>query len=387
MSNNALNVVHLVGGDTPSTRLETLRVLYTRPELGRQRVVQVGGGRVNREGLGTIGRVTTPFGVGWLARRSLQSVIPPAARVVLHIWSPRALESVMPAAQSHRRVEAVRGAADYRLLMDVELPFDFRRLARGFSWLWSDGTLRFVYPTETVRRRLLAVGVPPDGCVLIRDSVDFAAINRASSAEVRSRLELAAADTAVLILPPVLRETGALLATWGAMLLGQVRPEVRLVVPDGGREAGRVARLIESCGMGQMLRLASRRFSLPELLTAADLAVYLPAGDAPMSSVVWALASGTPLVASAVGATTELLTHGHNAWLCRPGNPREAARRMLQALDDREQSARQATLARSEVFRSVSRRGFVEGVRRVYEDLLADRRLRNGIDGGDLLIH
>ena len=292
----------------------------------------------------------------------------------------------MPAAKGHKRVEAAEGAVDYRLLMDVELPFDFHRLARGFSWLWSDGRLRFVCPTETVRRRLLSVGVPPDGCVLIRDSVDFAAINGACSADVRSRLDLSEADTVVLILPPVLRETGALVAGWGAMLLGHVRPEVRLVVPDAGREAGRVARLIESCGVGRMLRLASRRFTVPELLAAADLAVYLPAGDAPMSSVVWALASGTSLVASAVGATTELLTHGHNAWLCRPGNPREAARRMLQALDNPEQSERQATLARSEVFRSVSRRSFVERVRRAYESLLGDHRLGGDFEG-DLLVH
>lgn len=380
MSDSDVNVLHVVGGDTPSTRLETLRVLYARPELGSQRVVQFGSGSVDCTGLGRVERLPAPLGVGWLARRCLRSAVPAPERTVIHVWSSKALNWVMPAAASEERVVPAGGTVGYRLLMDIEMPLDFRRLARGFSWLWSEGALRFVCPSDAARRRLVERGVPPDECVLIRDSVDFAAIKAACRLDVRSRLDLSAEHSVVLVLPPVLRETGALVAVWGAMLLGQVWPGVRLVVPDAGREVGRVGRLVESCRHGRMLRSVGRRFSLCELLAAADLAVYLPTDDGPLSGVAWALAAGKPIVASAVPATTELLAHGHNAWLCRPGDPKDAARRMLQALENQQQSQRQVELARSQVSGVFSRSGMVTRYRRAYENLLAGRRIADGIE-------
>ena len=379
MSSDDSNVLHVIGSDTPSARLEVLKVLRAQPGLGRQRVVQLGGGSVECTGLGAVERVPAPLGVGWLARRSLQDAVSPAGLTVVHIWSAKALEWVMPAAKRDQRLEPTERAPDYRLLMDVEFPVDFDRLASAFSWLWSEGRMGFVAPTVAVRKNLASVGVSPDDCVLIRDSVDFAAINAVSRSDVRSHLGLSAEDTAVLVLPPVLRETGASVAAWAALLLVQVRPNVRLVVPGVGREVDRVVRLIESCRHEWMLRTAGRSLASGELVAAADLVVYLPPGDAPASGLSWALAAGTPIVAAAVPATTELLTHGHNAWLCRADDPKAAARRMLQALEDRQQSENQGRLARSEVFGLFSRRRMIEQYRRTYETLLADRRVAGGV--------
>ncbi|MFQ5805684.1 MAG: glycosyltransferase family 4 protein [Phycisphaerae bacterium] len=380
MSESELNVLHVIGGDTLPARIERLRALYEQPQLCRQRVVQFGSGYIDCTGLGTPERLTAPFGIGRLARRKVRSVIGPAGCSVVHIWSAKALSWVILAATSARRTDAASGRARCRLLMDVELPLDFPRLASEATRLSPETALQFVCPTDTVRRRLVAVGVPMDACVQIRDSVDLAAINAVRPSDVRSRLGCSPEHTVVLLLPPLRRETGALTAAWATMLLGQVRPGVRLVVPDAGREVDRVARLVESCKQRWMLRLVARQFALHELAAAADLAVYLPAGDATLSGVVWAMAAGCPIVASAIPTTNELLADGRNAWLCRAGDPKDAARRMLQALENPCRSQRQSESARSQVLHVFSRPRMVAQYHRAYENLVADRRVADGVE-------
>jgi glycosyltransferase involved in cell wall biosynthesis len=163
------------------------------------------------------------------------------------------------------------------------------------------------------------------------------------------------------------------------MLLEHARAGVRVIVPDIGREASRVVRLVESCRLGETLRAVGRRFTLPQLLAAADLAVYLPTGGAPLTGVIQAMAAGRPIVASDVPVIRELLAHGRTAWLCRPGDPKDACRRMLQALENHGQSSRQAKAARAHANAAFGRRRMIAQYRRVYENLLADRPLAEGL--------
>jgi glycosyltransferase involved in cell wall biosynthesis len=385
MPDSHSNVLHVVAGDTSPARLERLRVLYARPELARQRVVQLGSGTIDCAGLGKVEHLSAPFGVGRLATDRLRTMVPAAERTILHIWSAKALSWVMPTAGIGKRYGAAAGRIRDHLLMDVEVPFDFRRLARAISRLRSDAGPAFVCTTHTRRRRLVAAGVPADNCVVIRDSVELTPIDAARRSDVRARLDVSPEHTTVLVLPPVLRETGAFVAAWATMLLAQVRPSVRLVVPEAGPEVDRVARLVESCRHQWMLRLTGGHYGPDELVAAADFAVYLPAGDAALSGVVWAMAAGRPIVASAVPATTELLTDGQNAWLCRPESPKDAARRLLQALESQDQSQRQAELGRSQVFQICDRRRMIEQYRRAYQNLLADRCIAHGIEDAVLM--
>ena len=213
----------------------------------------------------------------------------------------------------------------------------------------------------------------PGGPVYVRDVATVKLDFREPISFVRSKGQFVLAF-------PVRRETGSLVAAWGAMLLEHARAGVRLIVPDAGRETARVVRLVESCGQGETLRAAGGRFTLPELLAAADLVAYLPTGDAPLSGVAWAMAAGRPIVAADVPVIRELLTHGRTAWLCRPGDPKEACRQMLSALERREQSSRQVEAAQAQANAAFGRRRLVEQYRRVYENLLADRLVGSGLD-------
>ena len=68
--------IHIIGADTPPARLDTLRILCARKNLGRQRVVRIGGGRLDETGLGKVTTLSAPLGIGRFGASSLRRVIP-----------------------------------------------------------------------------------------------------------------------------------------------------------------------------------------------------------------------------------------------------------------------------------------------------------------------
>jgi glycosyltransferase involved in cell wall biosynthesis len=330
-------------------------------------------------------RVRTPFDVAWLGARALERALErpgvlPTGPVVLHVWSPTALAWCLPLTAISLggpvANETQRGSC---LLAEAGGTDNMAVLARRYRVRSAGSRVAFVTPTETTRRRLMGKGVGVEDCVVIREFVDFAAIGQARLKDIRSQLDLADSDTVILALPPTARASGTFHLTWAALLLSKVRPEVRLVVPEVGPEVDRVERMLRSIRHQGVALLTRQHLSLPELLAAADLAAYLPTGDAPVTGLAWAMAAGKSIVAAAVPVVAELLAHGKNAWLCHPDSPKDATRRMLQALEQPGQSARQAETARSHAFQLFSRQRMVEQYERAYANLVEGDPVGEGI--------
>jgi len=329
-------------------------------------------------------RVRAPFDLASLGARTLSRALDNLGDdirgpLVLHVWSPTALAWCIPLATAAER----RGGGDEPqrrcyLLAEIDGAGGAEPFARRYRSRPAESRLAFVCPTAIVRRRLLENGVAADDCAVIREFVDFAAINEARSKNVRAQLGLDASDTVVAALPPVVSGSGSFNVAWATLLLSKMHPAVRLVVPGVGPEADRVQRLVDSIRHREVARFVPR-LSLPALLAAADLTVYLPEGDTPVTGLIWAMAAARPIVATAVPAVAELLAHGHNAWLCKPNSPKDAARRMLQALERPEESRQQAELARSQVFQVFGRQRMIEQYDQAYANLATGRDVGAGI--------
>lgn len=372
-------ILHIVARDTPSERLETLLALRARRDLARrQRVVQFGSAPQLAPKLRDMQRLLTPVGFGWLAGRSLGRLLPRDGRAILHVWSGRALGWCLAQLQAALRTDRNPVAPAPTVVVDAEVTLDLRRLSAALTCA-SAVPVHAICPTLVARQRAIAAGVAPQRLTVIRDSVEFAALRPEQRRRIRSELALGEGESAVLMLAPLRRGTGGLYGVWATLLLHQLRPTVRLVVPGGGREVQRLAYLVRTARHGHMARYPGTRWSLCELLIATDLAVYVPAGQAPVSTLAWAMAAARPIVASAVPATTELLVHGQNAWLARPNDPRDICRRLLEALESPEQSWRQAEQARTQAFGLFSRQRMLEQYRTAYANALAGRPLDTDI--------
>jgi len=391
MTETVPTVVHVVGADTPVWKLGVLEALCARSAQGqdsgleaRQALVHVGRGALAGPLSVPVVRVRAPFDLAALGARALSRALDnlggeTRGPLVLHVWSPTALAWCIPLATAAER----RGGGDEprrrcRMLVEMDGAGDAEPFARRYHSRPAESRLTCACPTAIVRRRLVENGVAADDCTVIREFVDFAAINEARNKNVRAELGLDASDTVVAALPPAVSGSGTFNVAWAALLLSKMRPDVRLVVPGVGPEADRVQRLVDSIRHREVVRFAPR-LSLPELLAAADLTAYLPDGDAPVSGLVWAMAAARPIVATAVPAVAELLAHGHNAGLCKPNSPKDAARRMLQALERPDESRQQAELARSQVFQDFGRQRMTEQYGQAYANLAAGRKVGEGI--------
>ncbi|MBU0638577.1 MAG: glycosyltransferase family 4 protein [Planctomycetes bacterium] len=380
MSTASQAPIHVITAATSPARLDVLGTLRAPPKPWSRAahppalVVQVGPGTSPGPVLGEVRRVRAPFNQAWLATGALRALIEEHLRrtgadtALLHAWDATALASSLPLA-----------APNHPLLAEVESGSEVRVFARRYQSRPPEAPLAFACPTTVALHRLAEVGVPPATCALVRPAVDFGAFNRADATRARQRLGLEDQHTAVLVLPPVTRETGAFAAVWGTLLLQHVRADVRIVVPTEGPEVRRIQRLATASRHDHVLRSPGWQLTLPELLAATDGAIYLPAGDAPTDSLAWAMASGRPIVASAVPAVTEFLRHGQNAWLCATASPSAVARCLLQVLEQPEQVRRRAESARSQAFKVFSRQRMIEQYQRVYENLAAGRAAADGL--------
>jgi len=81
------------------------------------------------------------------------------------------------------------------------------------------------------------------------------------------------------------------------------------------------------------------------------------------------MAAGAPVVATAVGGTTELVIDDATGFLAPPADADALARRILDALRDPEWSARMAVQGRRRIFGLFSMRRMVESVEQLYDEM------------------
>jgi glycosyltransferase involved in cell wall biosynthesis len=364
MTPTAPHVIHVVGHDTPAGRLATLQALRSAPSVAAtQSVVVYGHSTPVLEQLKPAYRAYPPRVADfadWFRRSRCND-----ARPILHVWSPSAIGRVA----SNDEVSVTPPT-----LLDLEFPADPRRRVAD-----AGEEPNCMVPTAAMAEFALAAGIRPDRCAVVRDSIDFGELRAADRTRARDRLHLSADAIAVLALPPIDRNSGAFYAAWAAMIVQRVVPQLRLIVPENGPEVARIERLFRSCARIECLRRCGNEIPLAELLIAADHATYVPTSPVSTFAVAWAMAAGRSIVASAIPVVSEVLSHGVNARLCHPGSPRDAARRLLESVEQVDASRRLAMLAQSHAYAIFSRQRMIEQFARVYRNLAEGRPAADGI--------
>lgn len=106
-------------------------------------------------------------------------------------------------------------------------------------------------------------------------------------------------------------------------LLRERIPSAHLTVAGSGPELGRLQALVSQLHLDEAVHFAGRldRGAMAELYRSADLMWNPSRKDNMPNSVLEALASGVPVVSTAVGGVPYLLDHGRTGWLVEPGQP------------------------------------------------------------------
>lgn len=235
---------------------------------------------------------------------------------------------------------------------------------------------QLVAVSRTHARYLQAVtGVPDAQIRVIENGIDLAQWPMVTPERRRAAREALGIDEgeAVLTMIAAMRPEKAHDVLLEAVAsLGPTPRPVRVLFAGEGPRRAALNRLAEEMGIRARVDFLGIRRDVARLLHASDVMV-LPSTTVetlPLS-VLEAMASGVPVVASRVGSLPELIEDGRTGWLVEPGDPTALAQAIAATLDGGVATRRIVDEARRRVEARYSIEHTTEGYQRLFEEVMA----------------
>jgi glycosyltransferase involved in cell wall biosynthesis len=223
----------------------------------------------------------------------------------------------------------------------------------------------------------LAAGIgKAEDYVVIRSGIELERFGhpQCSPAKTRAAWGIPAEAPVVGTVTRLSPQKGPLDFVRAAHLIAQTLPEVRFIMVGDGPLRPQVEELIRELGLEGRLVLTGLRRDVPDLLAAFDLFVLSSLWEGLPRVVTQAMASGLPVVATAIDGSAEAIEEGVNGLLTPPGEPQAIAAAVLQLLRDPAQRRQmgQSGQARALEF---DVRTMVAKIAALYEELLQQKGL------------
>jgi glycosyltransferase involved in cell wall biosynthesis len=223
--------------------------------------------------------------------------------------------------------------------------------ARFYNQLdrWSLRAARKVLTVSAkFRDELIAKGVHADRIEIVQNSIrpDWGN-GRAGKTrdELRRELGIAAERRVILTVGRLSREKDHLTLLEAMAGLEKCGP-CQLVIVGDGPERGRIEQGIERLGLTGSVTLTGQQDSTKRFYAIADIAVLPSVSEGSSNALLEAMATGVPVVATAVGGTPEIVTNEESALLVRPGNASEMGAAISRLATDAELGRRLAERSR-----------------------------------------
>lgn len=191
----------------------------------------------------------------------------------------------------------------------------------------------FIAVSEEIRSELVAEGVSAEKCHYIPNGVD---IERFKPAEPGMKRRLREArglkDVPTVIYVGRLvpeKRVGQLVESWKTVI--QTIPDVQLVIVGTGSEEGSVRAMA-----GAGVYFAGPVEDVSSWLQLADVYVLPSISEGLSNALLEAMASGLPIIATAVGEAPNLIQTSENGWLIPPDDVEALTAALKSALEDPE---------------------------------------------------
>ena len=147
--------------------------------------------------------------------------------------------------------------------------------------------------------------------------------------------------------------------------------QVRLVMVGDGPLRAEAAALLEARGAGGHAWLPGERADVPDILRGLDLFVLPSQAEGISNTILEAMASGLPVVATAVGGNPELVVDGECGRLVPPSDPAALAEALAAYVRDRAMLRAHGLAARRRAEREFGIDTMVHRYQDLYDGLLA----------------
>ncbi|MDY0074014.1 MAG: TIGR03088 family PEP-CTERM/XrtA system glycosyltransferase [Thauera sp.] len=293
---------------------------------------------------------------------------------VVHTRNLAALETQVPAWAARVPVR-VHGEHGWDTSDPHGLSRKYQRLRRAYSPF----VQRYVALSGESERYLTErVGIAASRVERICNGVDSARFVPAQARQplAGSPFSDPAADPATLIVGTVGRlqtvkdQLNLVQAFALARQQGEAGARLRLLIAGDGPQRGEVEAEIARHGVGEWCWLAGARSDVPAIMQALDIFVLPSRTEGISNTILEAMASGLPVVATAVGGNAELVVDGETGLLVPAQDPAAMAAALLRYASDPALRQAHARAGRARIEAGFSLDQMVARYTAVYDQLL-----------------
>ncbi len=155
-----------------------------------------------------------------------------------------------------------------------------------------------------------------------------------------------------------------------------LRARLRLVVVGDGRLRAPIEQVLRAAQMADLVWLAGSRDDIAVLLRGLDLFVLPSLAEGISNTVLEAMATGLPVLATAVGGNVELVEPGITGALVPPNDPPALAEALIAYTDDPRRREREGQAGRERAVNEFALEEMAAAYQDIYDRLLAQRGKR-----------
>lgn len=196
--------------------------------------------------------------------------------------------------------------------------------------------------------------------------IDLEKFGKSAVERNRKRQELGVPEDAVLLL-----SVGELNSNKNheAVIRAIADMDVYYIIAGAGGLHQHLQNVIDTLGLSRRVKLLGFRSDVKELYEAADVFVFPSFREGLPVSMMEAMASGLPCVASRIRGNTDLMEHGINGFLCDPADANSVAE-CIGMLTKDQMSAREFAERSKEIMKEYDVANVIRAVQGIYEKVL-----------------
>lgn len=153
----------------------------------------------------------------------------------------------------------------------------------------------------------------------------------------------------------------------------ELRGRLRLALVGRGPLLEECRQLLQAADVMSLAWLPGERADVPEVMQGFDAFVLPSLGEGISNTILEAMASGLPVLATAVGGNAELVQAGRTGWLVPAGDVEALAQGIVRLASDPAEAERMGYAGRQRVEQQFSLAAMVQAYQRLYDGLLARR--------------
>jgi glycosyltransferase involved in cell wall biosynthesis len=230
---------------------------------------------------------------------------------------------------------------------------------------------RLIAVSSALKTELVRTGSRPEAVSVVPNGIDHHTFARSPGLRERARQALGLADGDIVVgsLGRLERQKRFDLLMDAVSHLRARDQKFRLLIAGDGGLRDHLDAVRSRLGLGDACRLLGHRADVPALLSAFDVFVQASDQEGSPNVLLEAMALQTPIVATDVGGTTEMVADGVEGFVVPPGDARALATAIERVCGDPVSAQSRAAAGRRRVERDLSFDARMARVESIYEGL------------------